>query len=416
MVHLKSSDHIAEDTVKRFLNNSHDAIDAADQDLRALNKAIHDNPELGYQEFYAVETISSFLQKHGYAVTKQAYGLETSFMAEIGSGGSLVIICVEYDALPDIGHACGHNLITTSSMAAFLGAAKVLQSESFPGRIRILGTPAEEGGGGKVKLIEAGAFDDEDIAAAIMAHPLAAHQFAEGYDGLAGLKFIASQKFEVEFRGRSAHAAGEPWNGVNALDAAVMAYNGISMLRQQMRPDERVHGVINDGGTAPNVIANYTRMTWLVRSPSTKRSETLLKKVQQSFNAAALSTGCEYNIIPGPTYEDLRVNDAICQQYAADMLSIGQKILVKDDNSYTASTDMGSVSYKVPSFHGAFPIPTDLGVSLHHPRFADHAGSDSAHEAAIKCGKGMAMLTIRLLTNPRLVEAARKNFNELVEV
>lgn len=294
----KSSDLMVEDTVKRFLKNSHDAIDAADQDLRVLNKAIHDNPELGYQEFYAVETISSLLQKHGYAVTKQAYGLETSFMAEIGSGGSLVIICVEYDALPNIGHACGHNLITTSSMAAFLGAARVLQSESFPGRIRILGTPAEEGGGGKVKLIEAGAFDDEDIAAAIMAHPLAAHQFAEGYDGLAGLKFIASQKFEVEFRGRSAHAAGEPWNGVNALDAAVMAYNGISMLRQQMRPDERVHGVINDGGTAPNVIANYTRMTWLVRSPSTKRSETLLKKVQQSFNAAALSTGCECNIIP----------------------------------------------------------------------------------------------------------------------
>ncbi|OPB43843.1 amidase/amidohydrolase, metal ion dependent [Trichoderma guizhouense] len=364
MVRLKSNDPIAEDTVKRLLNNSHDAIDAAGQDLRALNKAIHDNPELGYQEFYAVETISSFLQKHGYTVTKQAYGLETSFMAEIGSGGSLVIICIEYDALPDIGHACGHNLITTSSMAAFLGAAKVLQSEGFPGRVRILGTPAEEGGGGKVKLIEAGAFDDEDIAAAIMAHPLAAHQFAEGYDGLAGLKFIASQKFEVEFRGRSAHAAGEPWNGVNALDAAVMAYNGISMLRQQMRPDERVHGVINDGGTAPNVIANYTRMTWLVRGPSAKRSETLLKKVQQSFNAAALSTGCEYNIIPyvssgvyvilikiahsvdrGPTYEDLRVNDAICQQYADDMLSIGEKILVKDDNSYTASTDMGDIAF-----------------------------------------------------------------------
>ncbi|KAL6690963.1 hypothetical protein J3F84DRAFT_397980 [Trichoderma pleuroticola] len=383
--------------------------------LRALNKAIHDNPELGYQEFYAVETISSFLQKHGYAVTKQAYGLETSFMAEIGSGGSLVIICVEYDALPNIGHACGHNLITASSMAAFLGAAKVLQSESFPGRIRILGTPAEEGGGGKVKLIEAGAFD-EDIAAAIMAHPLAAHQFAEGYDGLAGLKFIASQKFEVEFRGQSAHAAGEPWNGVNALDAAVMAYNGISMLRQQMRPDERVHGVINDGGTAPNVIANYTRMTWLVRSPSTKRSEALLKKVQQSFNAAALSTGCEYDIIPGPTYKDLRVNEAICQQYVDDMLLIGEKILIKDDNSYTASTDMGNISYKVPSFHGAFPIPTDQGVSLHHPQFADHAGSDSAHEAATKCGKGMAMVTIRLLTNPCLVETARKEFSELVEV
>lgn len=280
-----------------YLNGSLNAIDAANKPLHELNKQIHGNPELAYQEFFAVKTISSFLRGQGYSVTDHAYGLETSFTAEVGKGGPLVIVCAEYDALPNIGHACGHNLIATSSVAAFLGAAKVLQAHGFPGRVRLLGTPAEEGAGGKVKLIEAGAFKEE-IAGAIMAHPVTAHQFSGGYTGLAGLKFIASHKFRVEFRGKAAHAGGEPWNGVNALDAAVATYNNVSMLRQQMRPDERVHGVIEDGGTVPNVITEYSRMNWYVRSPSLKRADALLEKVHKCCEAAAASTGCELNYIP----------------------------------------------------------------------------------------------------------------------
>lgn len=284
------------DDAADLLKLSIDTIDATNDDLRKLNQSIHDNPEIAYEEFQSVETISSFLQDRGYKVTKETYGLPTSFTAEVGTGGPLVIICVEYDALPNIGHACGHNLIMISSIAAFLGAASALQPQGIPGRIRLLGTPAEEGGGGKVKLVEAGAFS-EDIAAAIMAHPLAAHQFGK-YSGLAGLKFIASHKFRVEFRGKAAHAAGEPWNGVNALDAAVAAYSSISMLRQQMRPDERVHGVIEDGGTVPNVIPEYTRMNWYVRGPNVTRADVLLKRVQKCCEAAAATTGCEIKFIP----------------------------------------------------------------------------------------------------------------------
>ncbi|KIW94539.1 uncharacterized protein Z519_04515 [Cladophialophora bantiana CBS 173.52] len=399
--------------VAQSLKVALNAIDAADPQLRELNRTIHGNPELAYKEFFAVKTISAFLQKEGFFVTEHTYGLETSFTCEVGNGGPLVIICAEYDALPNIGHACGHNLIATSSIAAFLGAAAALKSSGLPGRIRLLGTPAEEGGGGKCKLIDAGAFREKDIVAAIMAHPVTAHQFRGGYTGLAGLKFIASHKFRVEYRGKQAHAAGEPWNGVNALDAAVAAYNSVSMLRQQMRPDERVHGVIEDGGTVPNVITAYTRMNWYVRAPDMVRADNLLHKVKKCCEAAAAATGCEISYIPAPSYKNLRVNLPLCRQYVEDMATLGEKIMVKNDESYTASTDMGNVSFEVPSFHGAFPIPTDANVSMHHPRFAGHAATDEAHRAAIQCGKGMAMLALRVLTDPRLVEEARKDFENL---
>ena len=279
------------------LKTSLSTIDSANPQLRELNRAIHENPELCYKEFFAVKTISAFLKNEGFSVVEKTYGLDTSFTCEVGSGGSLVIICVEYDALPGIGHACGHNLIATSSIAAFLGAAAALKQSGLPGRVRLLGTPAEEGGGGKVKLIEAGAFSEKDIAAAIMAHPVTSHQFTHGYTGLAGLKFIASHKFRVEYRGKQAHAGGEPWNGVNALDAAVACYNNVSMLRQQMRPDERVHGVIEDGGTVPNVITAYTRMNWYVRAPEMKGAGALVEKVKKCCEAAAVTTGCELNYI-----------------------------------------------------------------------------------------------------------------------
>ncbi|KAH0842614.1 Peptidase M20 domain-containing protein 2 [Fonsecaea pedrosoi] len=420
MAGLNSSNAAPDATVTTALKASLDAIDAADAQLRELNRAIHDNPELAYKEFFAVKTISAFLKKEGFAVTEQTYGLETSFTSEVGQGGPLVIICAEYDALPGIGHACGHNLIATSSIAAFLGAATALKSSGIPGRVRLLGTPAEEGGGGKCKLIDAGAFRDKDIGAAIMAHPVTAHQFSDGYTGLAGLKFIASHKFRVEFRGQQAHAAGEPWNGVNALDAAITTYNSVSMLRQQMRPDERVHGVIEDGGSVPNVITAYTRMNWYVRAPNVARADKLLAKVHRCCEAAAAATSCEINFITAPTYKNLRVNLPLCKQYVEDMAMIGEKIMVKNDESYTASTDMvtnqlidrppGNVSFEVPSFHGTFPIPTEPNVSMHHPRFAGHAATDDAHRAAITCAKGMAMLALRVLTDPRLVEEAWKDF------
>lgn len=269
-------------------------VDSLDSEFLQLNKTIHDHPELAYKEVFAHDTITTFLESQGFNVEKHTYGLGTSFEAEVGSGGRLVIFCAEYDALPNIGHACGHNLIATSSIAAFVAVAKALQDRKISGRVRILGTPAEEGGGGKIKLIEAGAFKDNP-AAAIMSHPVNSdeHLGKGKVTGVAGPRFIASYKIRTEYRGKAAHAAAFPWRGLNALDAAVAAYNNVSLLRQQIEPDDRIHGVIEHGGTVPNVIPDYTRMSWNIRSPSTKRCNELVERVKACFSAAALATGCE---------------------------------------------------------------------------------------------------------------------------
>ncbi|KAJ4232227.1 hypothetical protein NW759_002614 [Fusarium solani] len=280
----------------RLLINSR--LDDLDSSLhQQINKAIHSHPETAYEEFFAHDIITKYLQDLGFRVTKHAYGLKTSFEASLGSGGRQVVFCTEYDALPGIGHGCGHNLIATASVGAFLGAAHALATLKIPGRLRLLGTPAEENGCGKGKLIEAGAFDPpEDVAAAIMAHAVPA-SLIDSDTGVAGLRLISSHQFRVEFRGHAAHAGGEPWNGVNALDAAVAAYSNVSLLRQQIHPDERIHGVIEDGGTIPGVIPDYTRMHWNVRSPTMERGEKLLQRVKACLEAGAVATGCQINYI-----------------------------------------------------------------------------------------------------------------------
>lgn len=264
--------------------------------LREVNRSLHSHPETAYKEVFAHKTLTDFLEARGFTVRRHTWGLDTSFEATIGDGGRQIVFCAEYDALPDIGHACGHNLIATSSLAAFLGAAQALTEMKIPGRLRLLGTPAEEGGGGKAMLIESGAFNPpEDVAAAIMAHPSGTFPSKDGQirDGLGGMKLIASYKLRVEFKGRTSHAGAEPWNGINALDAAVGAYNNVSMLRQQIRSDERIHGVFEVGGTVPNVIPEYSRMNWYIRSPTIARLDILVRRVKACFEAGAAAAGCE---------------------------------------------------------------------------------------------------------------------------
>ncbi|KAK7414921.1 hypothetical protein QQX98_006246 [Neonectria punicea] len=387
------------------------AINACSQQLRAVNQKLHDNPELAYKEVTAHDTITAFLEEQGYTVTRHAYGIDTSFEAEYGAGGRLVIFCAEYDALPDIGHACGHNLIATSSLAGFVALAETVKTLGVKGRVRILGTPAEEGGAGKVKLLEAGAFKG-DVTAAIMMHPTANHHFPPGFTALAGVKFVASLKLRVEFHGRPAHAGGEPWKGLNALDAAVAAYTSISMLRQQLRPDERIHGVIEDGGTVPNVIPEYSRVNYYIRSPTLKRGEELLARVKSCFEAAATATGCTLNYIHTPTYMDLRINNTLSREFTQAMTLMGGKVIPRSEEPFTFSTDMGNVSYAVPTFHGAFGIPAPKDAMPHQPRFAEASGTDAAHEVAISCAKGMALLGWRVLTDDEVAQSAVTDFNE----
>ncbi|KID65264.1 hypothetical protein MAN_06275, partial [Metarhizium hybridum] len=387
-------------------------LDELNDGLHQVNRTLHANPELAYKEFIAHDTITAYLEKLGFQVERSAWGLATSFDATVGSGDRQVIFCAEYDALPEIGHACGHNLIAISSIGAFLGAAAAMSALKIDGRIRLLGTPAEESGGGKQDLVEAGAFNPpESVAAAIMAHPMPIEYVSQGgFSGLAGMKLIACQGTLVEFKGRTAHAAGEPWKGVNALDGAVAAYNNVSLLRQQMHTEDRVHGVFEVGGTAPNVIPDYTRMNWIVRSPTAAGCDKLMERVTKCWEAGASASACEMKTTRQHHYLNLRANDSLCQMYVDEMAAFGQKILLKIDRALNASTDMGNVSHFVPSFHGGIGIPAEPGVAMHNPRFAAAAGTDEAHGAAIQAAKGMAMLGLRVLLDSKVAAQARLDF------
>jgi amidohydrolase len=293
------------------------AIDSYDKELREINKKvksiscysqenhvnqflkIFDNPELGYEEFQAHDNIVALLRSLGFEVTAHAFGVETSFYSEVGSGGRVVVYNAEYDALPGIGHACGHNLIATASIASFLGVAAALKASNLPGRVRLYGTPAEEGGGGKLKLISAGAYKDVD--ACLMVHPGPPRPAPKSHDGHGccvptGKAYgtsLANKKFNVTYIGRPAHAAMAPYQGLNALDAVVLAYNGVSMLRQQTRTHDRIHGVILEGGQRPNVITSYAKSGYYVRSATLKEATALQKRVKGCLDGAATATGCE---------------------------------------------------------------------------------------------------------------------------
>jgi amidohydrolase len=237
------------------------------------------------------------LRNEGLGVTPHSYGVETSFSAEYGDSGRLVSFNAEYDALPGIGHACGHNLIATSSIAAFLGIVAALKQFSIVGRVRLLGTPAEELGGGKLKLIDAGAY--AGVHASLMTHPMSTASLPTAGAAFAGVAYgtcIASVKFRATFIGKPAHAAAAPEEGINALDAAVLSYNGVSMLRQQIKPDQRIQCVIIEGGSRPNIITPRSLLDYNVRAPTIKETRGLQDRVLKCLEGAAIATGCKLEI------------------------------------------------------------------------------------------------------------------------
>ncbi|KAJ0413378.1 hypothetical protein BJY00DRAFT_322054 [Aspergillus carlsbadensis] len=386
------------------------AINDRDGDLWEINQKIHGNPELAYEEYKAHDNIISLLRGLGFSVQPHAHGLATSFVAEYGSGGRLVAFNAEYDALPGIGHACGHNLIATMSIAAFLGVAHALKANKIPGRVRLIGTPAEEGGGGKIKIIDAGGFRGVD--ACLMTHP-GPPDDCVGFTGDAYMPTIASHKAMVRFFGKTAHASMAPWEGVNALDAAVLAYNGISALRQQIHPLNRVHCVVSDGGARPNVIPGTAAMNCYVRSPTLRAADELLTKVRRCFDGAALQTGCEVEFEMTNTYADLRPNPTICTVYADAMRDIGST--VKCDLSspgVPGSTDQGNVSYECPAFQAYVAIPAEPGCKNHTPGFTAAAGTRQAHDLCIAASKGMALVGWQVLADDAIATRVQGDFEK----
>ena len=321
-----------------------------------------------------------------------------------GSGRPNICVICEYDALPDIGHACGHNLIAVVGIATGLAIKEFIEKSQmsttgFSGTVTVMGTPAEESIGGKAILIERGAFKDIDLA--LMAHPTP-------YE-VAMPKFLCINDFEVIFKGKAAHAAAFPWEGVNALDAAVLAYTNISALRQQMKPTWRVHGVFTDGGVKPNIIPEKASLLYYVRCETKEELAILREKVIQCCKGASEATGCSYEIKKvGNTYENLKSNEILAKMYMGHMKTLGIDVDLAGD--CPGSTDMGNVSHVVPSIHPIYKIDSEGGN--HTRKFTAATNTESAHDKTLTVAKALSLVCVDVLAagGDEILKNAQKSF------
>lgn len=349
--------------------------EAAEPELRQISRWMYDHPEIAFEERETSSRLVEFLRSNGFEVEYPSFGLETAFAARAGATGPEIVLCAEYDALPEVGHACGHNIIATAACGAGVALASIADDLGF--RVRVQGTPAEEAYGGKVDLINAGAF--AGVALAMMVHPSPADVVDPAFLGVAHI--------DVEFHGKASHAAFAPQLGVNALDAAVQAYVNVSTLRQAIYPTDKIHGVITYGGGAPNVIPAFTSMSWYVRAATKDRLSELYDKVAACFGAAATATGCTIEITQrGHTYTDLISDPLMVGLYADNSAALGRPMGrgVDRDPSAAGSTDMGNVSHEVPTIHPMLDIKSSPAVN-HQKEFAA-ATITPAGEAAIRDG------------------------------
>jgi amidohydrolase len=365
--------------------------DESAAELRTISHWMYENPEIAFAEHESSARLARFLAANGFTVEYPAYGLATSFAAHAGTTGPRVVICAEYDALPEVGHACGHNVIATAACGA--GVALAAQAEELGIRLTVLGTPAEEMYGGKIDLIHAGAF--EDAAAAMMIHP--------SPDDTVDPSFLAVTHLQVEYFGIESHAAFAPEEGINALDAAVQAYVGISMWRQALLPTDKVHGVITHGGSAPNVIPRHTSMDWYVRAPDDLRLEELHTKAISIFEAAAAATGCRVEIShKGHSFSGMRNDPVMADLFTANAAALGRTMGRGADRApgKTGSTDMANVSQIVPTIHPMLDI--DSGGAVNHQREFAAATTRPGGDLAIRDGAlGMAWTVIDLALGDR---------------
>ena len=359
-----------------------EAFGEVEKDLHEISRWMFDNPEIQYQEYQSSARLSSYLADHGFEVDYPAHGLDTAFSATVGTSGPRVVICCEYDALPEVGQACGHNIIATAALGAGIAVAGLVDELGL--RVTVLGTPAEEGGGGKVDLIDAGAF--EDAAASMMIHPSPKDTLDPS--------FQARSSYTVEYHGKESHAAFAPHVGVNALDAFVQAYMNTATLRQQILGSDRVHCIIDQGGDASNIIPAYTRSTWGIRSANSERLEELIPKVHACFEAAARATGCELDITPkGHPYLNMINNRVMTELFQANSTSLGRPLPTEAEQGASGgSSDMGNVSQVVPSIHAMIAI--EAGGAVNHQKDFAAATVTESGEAAIRDGALAMAFTI----------------------
>ncbi len=347
------------------------SVDGARDELVDLSHAIHRCPETAFEEERAATWTAALLERHGFSVTRGVAGMPTAFSAQIGSGPLVIALCAEYDALPGVGHACGHNIIAAAAAGAAIGLAPV--SDALGLTVRVLGTPAEEGGGGKVVMLDHGVFDD--VHAAMMVHPWPTDRLEA--------TCLAVAHFDVHFTGRTAHASAAPWQGANAGDAMVIAQVALGLLRQQLPPGDQIHGVVTEGGEAANIIPSAVSGRFMARSLTIDGLRALEPRVRACFEAGALATGTAVGFEPlAPDYTHMESDPALLARYRANAEQLGRSFPFDDDGSPrpTFSTDMANVSLAVPTIHPLLGIETGGAVN-HQPEFAAACVTASAATA-----------------------------------
>jgi len=376
-------------------------IDRLAPKLYTVSEYLFNHPETAYQEYKSCGYLSQFLDTNGFDVETSVGGVDTAFFARPRNSAPVrpcVALLAEYDALPKIGHGCGHNLIAAASIGAALTLKNILKEES--GGVVLVGTPAEEGGGGKVRLIDAGIFNDVD--AAMMFHP--------SQSNLPGKGMLGRTKFKMAFHGRTAHASGSPDKGINALDALILTYNGINALRQHLRPDARVHGVITHGGDAPNIIPDYAEALFYVRAGSISYREDVFNRVVGCAKAAASAMGATVEIeIDGPKIDAMHRNAALEKAFADNMPLL--EVAVDPDPGRMGSSDMGNLSHFLPVIHPYLAIVDDE-IPSHSVGFRDATLTDRGKTTLLNAAKLLAMTAYDFLNSPELQKQARQDFEK----
>jgi amidohydrolase len=369
-------------------------------DLVGLSQDLHAHPEEGFAERRSVAQVADLVRRWGFRADVGVGDLDTALLAEAGNGHPHVAVLAEYDALPGIGHGCGHNIICAAGVGGFLGASTAL--ESVGGRVSLVGTPAEEGGGGKEILARNGVFDDVD--AVVMVHPFS-HDVGTH-------PFLGRRQVEVVFHGVAAHASAQPFMGRNALDAVVATYQGVAALRQHIPSTDRVHGIITDGGARPNIVPERAAALFFLRSAAPESLQDLARRIRSIAQGAAEMTGCgvEMHWDSQPAYLPIRHNEALVGRWAKHQARRGRRSLPRGvvPEYLAASTDLGNLSYRLPAIHPM--IGVDPRLSLHTADFAAAARSAAGDRAVLDGAVGLALTAVDYLADARLRQEVHTEF------
>nr|UWK21932.1 peptidase m20 domain-containing protein [Trichoderma taxi] len=392
---------IKEQPELKYLDAINRAVDSHSEVFWPINKKIHDNPERGFKEFIAHDALTKFMKSQsGWTVTPSAYGMDTAWVAVFDTGRHGPVVSFN------------------AEMASVLGAvatAQVMKQYRATGKVVLFGTPAEEGGGGKIKLLKAGAYSDHKVDVSLISHP--------GITPDAALMRTTSYlQFKVEYFGREAHAAANPWLGINALDALVAGYNNVSALRQQIMPEDRVQGFITDGGVAPNIIHAYAAGIFVVRSDTQKRLDELKEKVYDCFKAGALATGAKVTITERWGYKNHIPNRTMARSYTRYFNALAPPSEIAEDQDIDeargktqASTDQGDISHAMPSLSAAFRLqPGPKGQGPHNPEFAEAAGTRDAYARTLRVAKGLTGVALDILFTDGLLEDIKRDWKSMI--